>query len=713
MKVRDLAALLLLSASAYAQTTVAGGGNKAVASTLSPLTHEQLLVSARKVALIGSVGYVAATGLALNPSGEKAQQLLDDQIRKWGRFSVIEDPNKADLVLVLFEGNRSTGHGGTIRTARLVVLPGGGPPKRGDIPLFDESDNGGVLLPTSAAPKVVARFRSYLESLDKTTPPVPLPAIAPPSGTSLATNTQPPSSAPAPAAATTPALHERPHTYTNPLEIIANAKTYTLRGSGADGAKFAIDKQLGRFGGRSGDVQDALHDVYAQMSDWGRMQYVEEALNADIVLVVYQWDVRAETRYPAVRSALNVAQGGEAYQREDTPLWTSGTQEGETKGLVGMLRLDVEQFTAPVPLVAEAGNSQFERGSKLVDSAGKKKYQGEKENISNEAIHTLRESMRTAYAFPPAHERLGTALRLSRFYPDAVYEYKRALQLQPGMRDALDGLVYALAGIPDYDEAINTARELIRVAPDSADSYLALGQVQYWKSDYPAAAASFRNAIQRDSSRFLLHQKLGRTLYRDKHFAEAEAAFREALRINPDDIESMTWLGSTLNEEHKPADALSVLRQGEAMDKKNSEIHYELARALRALKQFDDAISEMNAALHESPNSFTYHIELARTLESAGRHDEALAKFRDVVSHAPDSSKAHADLGAQLFSMAKNDEAGGELQRAIDLDAKCARAWFFLGRLRTSKGDQPGAKAAYDTARTLEPDNEEFRIAEP
>jgi len=71
----------------------------------------------------------------------------------------------------------------------------------------------------------------------------------------------------------------------------------------------------------------------------------------------------------------------------------------------------------------------------------------------------------------------------------------------------------------------------------------------------------------------------------------------------------------------------------------------------------------------------------------------------EIVDHLPKSPTAHAELGQQLFLMAKNDEAGAELQKVIDLDAKCARAWFYLGRVRAAKGDQAGAKEAYEKAR--------------
>ncbi len=720
MQLHILFVVLLSSALAQAQvSSPATQSTPAAAAPAPSISREQILTNARKVTVVGAVGVVADLGIALNPSAQKAQKSIEKEIRSWGRFKLIGDPSQADLLLVLFEGNRAAGGGGTIRTARLVVFPGGPLPKRGDLPLWEGEASGSIFM-TSGAPKVIRSFRAYLESLDKRAPaveatpagstaPVAVPGIVAgetkqPAATETASTAK--AVAPAPVSA---ALTPRATQYIPPFEVIGKAKTYTLRGRGTAGKQEAFDKILGV--GKYSDVQSAMSEIYEQMRTWGRMQYVDEVSKADLVVVVFQWDTRTYSRqFHGVQSAIWIAEGGEAFQRDDPALWASGTVDGSTRGLIAGLRFELDQFSQAQQLQAtQDANKFYKHGCDLMDSAEKKKYKSDRNQVRFEAIAELRKSVRDSYGYAPAHERLGAVLRQLGFDTDSVYEYKLALQLQPGMPEALKGMVRALAMIPDYDEGLRAAQELIHAEPGKSDSYVILGDLQYAKKDYAAAASAYEEAIRIDPNSEIAHEKLGRALYRDKKMDKAEAAIREALRLNPNNQNAMTWLGSTLNEEHKPEEAVSVLRKAEESYPKDSSIHFEMARALRALQQFDDSLKELRLALTLDPTAVTYHVELAHTLASAGKHEEALAKCREIVLNLPNSPSAHVDLGIELLAMSKTDDAVKEFEQAIKLDEKYARAYFYLGRARAAKGDAAGAQIAYDKARSLDPQNEEFQ----
>jgi len=717
-------AIALLSTTLVQAQEPAPSAEKAPAGTAAQaptMSREQLLSSARKVALIGAVGHVAEYGIAMNPSAKKAQESLEKEVGKWGRFTVVESPVQADLVLFLFEGNRAAGGGGTIRTARLAVFPGGPPPKRGDVPLWDGDASGGILA-TSGAPKVIAKFRAYLEDLDKTVPAVKASAATPSAPTKPAAAVASEStSAAAPdigsteakpvAAASPKAWNSRPTKYFPPYEIIGQAKTFTMRGKGAAGKQGVFDKAFGV--GKYSDVQSAMGDIYRGMQIWGRMEYVEEVPKADLVIVVYQWDTRVYSKqFHGVQSAIQVAEGGEAFQREDPALWASGTANGTARDLIANLRFELDQYSQKQQLQAtHAANKQYERGCDSMESAEnkKEKYVAERNELLFEAIAELRQSLRNDYGYAPAHERLGTALRQLGFDSDAAYEYKLALQLQPGMQEALKGLASALTSIRDYDEGVQVAQELIRTGPDKADNYMMLGKLQYLRKDYVASAAAYREAIRVDPRRADAQAELGRALYRDKHMEEAEAAFREVLRLQPNNEEAMVWLGSTLNEEHKSEEAVAVLRNAEKINPKHGETHYEMARALRAQKRYEEAIAELKLALEVEPTATTYHAELAHALVDAGKNEAALAKFREISKNIPDSPAAHVDLGVMLLKLGQTNDAVKELERAIQLDQRCAPAYYHLGRAREAMGDRDGARQAYEMARTIDPENTEFQ----
>jgi hypothetical protein len=247
--------------------------------------------------------------------------------------------------------------------------------------------------------------------------------------------------APSPAAPTP----SRSAKYIPLFDIIGKAKTYTLRGKGPAGEQGTVDRLFGV--GRYGNLQSAMADIDQQMRDWHGMEYVEEVSKADLVILVYQWDERVYSRqFHGVRSAIQIAEGGVQFRRGDPALWASGTVYGPTKDLIAHLRFELNRFPpAPVLEATHVANKEYNRGCDRIDSAEEKTGE-QRSELLFEAVAELRKSLRADYGYAPAHERLAAALRQLSFDSNAIYEYNLALQLQPTMQEALDGL--ASEGVP-------------------------------------------------------------------------------------------------------------------------------------------------------------------------------------------------------------------------------------------------------------------------
>jgi tetratricopeptide (TPR) repeat protein len=301
---------------------------------------------------------------------------------------------------------------------------------------------------------VVSQFRAYLEKLDKIVPAVGNTASATPLGAPPIVEgvptTGPQASDVAATAQAVPSttastMPNRTAKSIPPFDIIGKAKTYTLRGKGPAGEQGTFDRLFGV--GTYGNLQSAMADIDQQMRDWHRMEYVEEVSKADLVILVYQWDERAYSRqFHGVRSAIQIAEGGVQFQRGDPALWVSGTVDGSTKDLIAHLRYELDRFPpAEVLEATHVANKDYNRGCDRIDSAEEKTGE-QRSDLLFEAIAELRKSLRADYGYAPAHERLAAALRQLGFDSNAVYEYNLALQLQPSMQEALDGL--ASEGFP-------------------------------------------------------------------------------------------------------------------------------------------------------------------------------------------------------------------------------------------------------------------------
>ena len=70
---------------------------------------------------------------------------------------------------------------------------------------------------------------------------------------------------------------------------------------------------------------------------------------------------------------------------------------------------------------------------------------------------------------------------------EAVALYRRALDADPGLAIAWNGLSMALAAQGDFDAAIEAARKLVELEPDEPLSHTNLSRILMQKGDIPAA----------------------------------------------------------------------------------------------------------------------------------------------------------------------------------------------------------------------------------
>ena len=97
-----------------------------------------------------------------------AQQKVKDSIRKWGRFTVLDDPTEADLVLVVVVREYSK-FGAQLCSSELLVFPGGGIPDQNSVALWQSGDTKALwgMACEYAATKATRKFQKYVQELEK------------------------------------------------------------------------------------------------------------------------------------------------------------------------------------------------------------------------------------------------------------------------------------------------------------------------------------------------------------------------------------------------------------------------------------------------------------------------------------------------------------------------------------------------------------------
>ncbi|HEV2275338.1 MAG TPA: tetratricopeptide repeat protein [Acidobacteriaceae bacterium] len=172
-------------------------------------------------------------------------------------------------------------------------------------------------------------------------------------------------------------------------------------------------------------------------------------------------------------------------------------------------------------------------------------------------------------------------------YPAATDLLTAGLQQLPGnyKLSLTRGVVYTLQGNlhkaqADYEKAVS-------LAPDEASVYLGLGICLMDQNQYPAAADTFRSAIQKGLADAKLNYFLVDTLFR-QGLTASSPLYQEALRtvdaaiqLSPDYPYTYLQRGKLLLMTHHLQEAIGDLEHARKLDPDSTTVAYQLATAYR------------------------------------------------------------------------------------------------------------------------------------
>jgi Flp pilus assembly protein TadD len=181
---------------------------------------------------------------------------------------------------------------------------------------------------------------------------------------------------------------------------------------------------------------------------------------------------------------------------------------------------------------------------------------------------------------------------------EAIAEWKRALELDPGDARAHTNLGVALFRAGKPDEAIDHYQQALAANPDYAEA----------------------------------HNDLGIVLARTGRFEEALVHYRRALEIGPESAEVHTNLGVALAGKGAIDEAIAQYRAALAINPDYPEVHSNLGAALASTGQVDEAITHLEKFLAANPNSADAHYNLGIAFSLAGRAKEASEEFENAAA---------------------------------------------------------------------------------
>ena len=331
---------------------------------------------------------------------------------------------------------------------------------------------------------------------------------------------------------------------------------------------------------------------------------------------------------------------------------------------------------------------------------------------NEESVEVLSAAPEVASGDPELQRRLALELHRTGDFSGALNAIDRVLAEEPSDYAAMYLKTVILTVQGDNERAVQLARRLVALHPDSLDVVILLAQLLERQGEWQEADLELQR-VERQArvarERQSADQALGQRVIILSR-AQAWQQVVEALEPHLPELEDAGQIDliflyadaqMNLQEEGKALAILSRFESGSPAERSA------LAKQAEILFRAED-VSQANERIADLLATDTYEdmVRAAEVYQRLERYDEAIPILERALSLEPDSTQAMFWLGASYERAGRGSEAETVLEGLLDIDPTFAPALNYLGYMWADQGEN--LDQALDLVRqavALEPDN--------
>jgi len=324
-----------------------------------------------------------------------------------------------------------------------------------------------------------------------------------------------------------------------------------------------------------------------------------------------------------------------------------------------------------------------------------------------------------------AHFHLALSFTMLKRDAESLAEYKKVLELKPGLYEA--ELNAGILLIRDKQPA-GAAPYLQQAADQKPKEFrprLYLAEALLDSGDAPKAEQQFRAAVDLDPKSAAAELGLAHAIVKQDKLADAVPHFQAAAKLDPSYRDALLELAALYEKNRQNAEALAIYQQFP----ENAAAHEHIGQLLLAGQHSADAIAPLEAAMQKDPTpanrlalataylfekqfgkalplldqsvaadpgNYSLHMMYGRGLRDSKKYDPAAQQFFQAAKLKPDSQEAWKELAGMLYLLEKYPESLGALDRAHQLGDDTPANYYFHA-------------ITYDKLRALKPALEYYR----
>lgn len=142
-----------------------------------------------------------------------------------------------------------------------------------------------------------------------------------------------------------------------------------------------------------------------------------------------------------------------------------------------------------------------------------------------------------------AHFNLGVVYSKENRLSEAIFHYKKSIELSPSFREAYLGLSNAYMKLNLYDEAESILSEATRIFPEEYRAFYNLANTYLYKKDLKLAASAYRKSLEINPQYADAYGNLAIALLWAEDFADAKIACNKAIEFESENALFLNTLG--------------------------------------------------------------------------------------------------------------------------------------------------------------------------
>ncbi len=274
-------------------------------------------------------------------------------------------------------------------------------------------------------------------------------------------------------------------------------------------------------------------------------------------------------------------------------------------------------------------------------------------------------------------------------------------QPQRASLQALASSLYAMQG--QFAQARKYGDAVIRLAPQEASGYVAVGRLDLLQNQPEKASQSFKLALEKQPGNPTAATALAMIELAGQRPKAAIEIVDSALKHNPNHIDLRILKAQTLLSMSEWDLAEKLARETVALADTHATALALLGRVLGLREKYPEAIEFFGRAVRAAPSSSPIRLQLAVAHRAAGNREQALATVREVLRSDANYLPA-VNLAAQL-NLAAGDLAAAsqQIELLIKMAPEQSASHVLLGDLRFAQKRFADAAIAFHKAGQLMP----------